>query len=156
VRAAAPHIRIPVQIADQQCTTGVEKARLMAQLNLTLASPPGTRSTTASSAGRCSPREADLSSCPTGAGDGNPATLGDGGFVPLAVPANSLDGPNLAPASPANTCGHAAFGGALFQTERLSNATDRVAFALFPDEFNRQARDIDSHLRPLMPRYFAG
>jgi len=65
-------------------------------------------------------READPGTGPTGAGDGNPATVGDPTFMPLGAPASNLSGPNFTPPFPAYPSGHAGFAGALFQTLRNS------------------------------------
>ena len=70
-------------------------------------------------------READAGTGPTGAGDGNPATVGDPTFTPLGAPASNLTGPNFTPPFPAYPSGHAGFGGALFQTLRRFYGTDR-------------------------------
>ena len=43
--------------------------------------------------------EADEGTGTTGAGDGNPATVGEPTFTPLGAPASNLDGPNFTPPS---------------------------------------------------------
>ena len=45
-------------------------------------------------------RESDPGTGPTGAGDGNPATIGDPSFSPLGAPASNLTGPNFTPPFP--------------------------------------------------------
>ena len=45
-------------------------------------------------------READAGTGPTGAGDGNPATIGDPTFTPLGAPASNLDRAELHAALP--------------------------------------------------------
>jgi hypothetical protein len=99
-------------------------------------------------------READENTGPTGAGDGNPATLGDAGFRPLGAPATNLTGPNFTPPFPAYPSGHAGFGGALFQVLRRFYGTDRVAFTFVSDELNGVTLGNDGQARPLMPRSF--
>jgi hypothetical protein len=99
-------------------------------------------------------READEGSGPTGGGDGNPATVGDPGFMPLGAPASNLAGPNFTPPFPTYPSGHAGFGGALFQVLRRIYGTDRVAFTFVSDELNGITIGNDGQLRPLVPRSF--
>jgi PAP2 superfamily len=99
-------------------------------------------------------READAGSGPTGAGDGNPATVGDAAFMPLGAPASNLNGPNFTPPFPSYPSGHAVFGGALFQTLRRFYGTDRIAFTFVSDEFNGVTRDNAGQVRALSPRSF--
>jgi PAP2 superfamily len=99
-------------------------------------------------------READAGTGPTGNGDGNAATLGDPTFAPLGAPASNLNGPNFTPPFPAYPSGHAAFGGALFQTLRNCYGTDRIAFDFVSDEFNGETEDNAGNIRPLVRRRF--
>lgn len=99
-------------------------------------------------------READEGTGPTGAGDGNPATVGDPTFTPLGAPASNLAGPNFTPPFPAYPSGHAGFGGALFQILRRFYGTDRVAFTVVSDEFNGETVGSDGTVRPYWPRSF--
>ena len=101
-------------------------------------------------------READPGTGPTGAGDGNPDTLGDPSFTPLGAPASNLAGtPDFTPPFPAYPSGHATFGGALFQTLRNFYGRDDVAFTFVSDEWNGTTVDGDGNVRPLVPRHFA-
>jgi hypothetical protein len=99
-------------------------------------------------------READPGTGPTGAGDGNPATIGDVSFMPLGAPASNLMGPNFTPPFPAYPSGHAAFGGALFQILRTFFGTDELPFTFVSDEFNGVTRDNAGNVRPYIPRSF--
>jgi hypothetical protein len=99
-------------------------------------------------------RESDPGYGPTLAGDGNPDTVGDPGFMPLGAPASNLAGPNFTPPFPAYPSGHATFGGALFQVLRRFYGTDRMTFTFISDEFNGETRANDGTVRPLMPRTF--
>jgi hypothetical protein len=99
-------------------------------------------------------READAGTGPTGAGDGNPATVGDIAFIPLRAPASNLNGPNFTPPFPSYPSGHATFGGALFQTLRMFYVTDRIPFTFVSDEFNGVTRDNQGQVRALAPRRF--
>jgi hypothetical protein len=99
-------------------------------------------------------READEGTGPTGAGDGNPLTVGDPQFSPLGAPASNLQGPNFTPPFPAYPSGHAGFGGALFQVLRRFYGTDRVAFTFVSDELNGVTVGNDGEIRPLVPRSF--
>ena len=98
---------------------------------------------------------ADPGSGPTGAGDGNPATVGDPSFMPLGAPASNLAGPNFTPPFPAYPSGHAGFGGALFQTLRTFYGTDDIAFTFVSDEFDGVTQDNGGTVRPLLPRSFS-
>ena len=100
-------------------------------------------------------READPGSGPTGAGDGNPATVGDPTFMPLGAPASNLAGPNFTPPFPAYPSGHAGFGAALFQTLRTFYGTDDIAFTFVSDEFDGVTQDNGGNVRPLLPRSFS-
>jgi membrane-associated phospholipid phosphatase len=100
-------------------------------------------------------READVESGPTGAGDGNAATLGDPKFVPFGAPASNLAGPNFTPPFPAYPSGHAGFGGALFQVLREFYGTDRIAFTFVSDELNGATLDNDGVPRPRVSRRFS-
>jgi hypothetical protein len=99
-------------------------------------------------------READVETGPTGAGDGNPATVGDPTFLPLGAPASNLAGPNFTPPFPAYPSGHAGFGGALFQVLREFYRTDRIAFSFVSDELNGATLDSNGSVRPQLPRRF--
>ncbi|HEY7534301.1 MAG TPA: vanadium-dependent haloperoxidase, partial [Nitrospiraceae bacterium] len=100
-------------------------------------------------------RESDEGTGPTGAGDGNPATVGDKNFSPLGAPASNLNGPNFTPPFPAYPSGHAGFGGAIFQILRHFYKTDRIAFTFVSDEFNGETVDNQGHVRPLVKRSFS-
>jgi hypothetical protein len=100
-------------------------------------------------------RESDPGTGPTGAGDGNPSTLGDPTFMPLGAPASNLMGPNFTPPFPAYVSGHAAFGAALFQTLRNFFRTDAIAFTFVSDELNGVTLDNNQNVRPLVPRSFS-
>jgi hypothetical protein len=99
-------------------------------------------------------READAGTGPTGAGDGNPATVGDPAFIPLGAPASNLVGPNFTPPFPAYPSGHAGFGGSLFQVLRRYYGKDQIAFTFVSDEYNGITRDNQGVVRSLHPRSF--
>jgi hypothetical protein len=150
--------QILVTIAKQQRTGAIGTARLLALVNVAMADagiaiweskyfydfwrPVG------------GIREADAGTGPSGAGDGNPATLGDPNFMPLGAPASNLNGPNFTPPFPSYPSGHAGFGGSLFQMLRRFYGTDRIAFTFVSDEFNGVTRDNNGDVRPLRPRSF--
>jgi hypothetical protein len=100
-------------------------------------------------------RESDPGTGPTGAGDGNAATVGDPTFMPLGAPASNLQGPNFTPPFPAYPSGHAGFGGALFETLRRFYGTDAIAFSFVSDELNGVTVANDGIVRPLVPGHFA-
>ncbi len=99
-------------------------------------------------------RESDPGTGPSGAGDGNPATIGDAGYFPLGAPASNLPGPDFTPPFPAYPSGHATFGGALFETLRNYFGRDNIAFTFTSDELNGETVDSNGQVRPLLPRSF--
>jgi hypothetical protein len=99
-------------------------------------------------------RESDPGTGPTGAGDGNPDTMGDPNYTPLGAPASNLTGPNFTPPFPSYPSGHAGFGGALFETLRKFYRTDRIEFSFMSDEFNGVTRDNGGNVRPVIVRNF--
>ena len=151
--------QITVQIADQTKLSTLELARLLALVNVAMADAGMTiweskyhydfwRPVTAI-------RESDPGTGPTGAGDGNDATIGDPTFTPLGAPASNLVGPNFTPPFPAYPSGHAGFGGALFETIRRFYGTDHIGFTFVSDEFNGVTKDHNGNVRPYMPRSFS-
>jgi len=151
--------QIAVQIADQRNLSVADFARMLALVNVAMGDTAMAvwdskyfydfwRPVTGI-------RESDVGTGPTGAGDGNPATPGDPGFMPLGAPASNLTGPNFTPPFPSYPSGHGGFGGALFQTLRRFYGTDRVPFTFVSDEFNGVTKDNTGNVRPLMPRFFS-
>jgi hypothetical protein len=150
--------QITLTIADEKRTDTVPLARLLALVNTAMADAGIAiweskfhwdfwRPVTGI-------RESDPGTGPTGAGDGNPDTVGDPGFVPLCAPASNTTGPNFTPPFPAYPSGHAGFGGALFETLRLFYGTDAIPFTFVSDEFNGVTKDSGGNVRPLLPRSF--
>lgn len=150
--------QIALQIADQMRSDDLEVARLLALANVAMADAGIAIWESKYFHDVWRPitgiREADPGTGPTGAGDGNPDTLGDPTFHPLGAPASNLTGPNFTPPFPSYPSGHAGFGGALFQTLRRFYGTDEIAFTFVSDEFNGATRDNDGTVRPLLPRTF--
>jgi len=151
--------QITVQIADQTKLKPVELARLLALINVAMADTAMSvweskyrydfwRPVTAI-------RESDPGTGPTGAGDGNDATIGDPTFTPLGAPASNLVGPNFTPPFPAYPSGHAGLGGAIFETIRRFYGTDHIGFTFVSDEFNGVTKDDNGNVRPYMPRSFS-
>jgi hypothetical protein len=153
--------QITVQIADQKRLGGLELARLLALVNVAMADAGMAIWDSKYHWDFWRPiggiREADPGTGPTGAGDGNAATIGDASFMPLGAPASNLlpEVPNFTPPFPAYPSGHAGFGGALFQTLRRFFGTDRVGFTFVSDEFNGITKGNDGSVRPYMPRSFS-
>jgi hypothetical protein len=151
--------QIAVQVATQRHASVIELARLLALVNVAMADAGIAIWESKYHYQYWRPvtgiREADAGTGPTGAGDGNPATVGDPTFTPLGAPASNLNGPNFTPPFPAYPSGHAGFGGALFQILRHVYRTDRIAFTFVSDEFNGVTRDNAGKVRPLVPRHFA-
>jgi PAP2 superfamily protein len=151
--------QIAVQIADEMGSDEIELARLLALVNVAMADAAIAIWESKYHYQLWRPvtgiREADPGSGPTGAGDGNPATLGDPAFSPLGAPASNLDGPNFTPPFPAYPSGHAGLGGALFQILRGFYGTDAIPFTFVSDEFDGVTVDNQDQVRPLLPRSFA-
>src|SRR5262245_16617037 len=151
--------QIALQIAGQMGSDEVETARLLALVNVAMADAGIAIWESKYHYELWRPvtgiREADPGSGPTGAGDGNDATLGDPAFSPLGAPASNLTGPNFTPPFPAYPSGHAGFGGALFETLRLFYGTDEIPFTFVSDEWNGATLDNQGRVRPLLPRSFA-
>jgi hypothetical protein len=151
--------QITAQIADQMGTDVVSLARLLALVNTAMADAGIAVWESKYYYELWRPiagiRESDQGTGPTGAGDGNAATIGDPTFVPLGAPASNLTGPNFTPPFPAYPSGHAGFGGALFEILRSFYRRDDVAFTFVSDEFNGVTLDHDGNVRPLIPRSFA-
>lgn len=151
--------QIAVEIAEQMGSNGVELARLLALVNVAMAEAGLAIWESKYHYDYWRPvtgiREADQGTGPSGAGDSNPATIGDPDFTPLGAPASNLNGPNFTPPFPAYPSGHAGFGGALFQILRRFYGTDRVAFTFVSDEFNGVTEDNQGSVRPLLPRSFS-
>jgi hypothetical protein len=151
--------QIAAQIAEQKQADVVQMARLLALVNVAMADAAIAAWDTKYHYSLWRPvtglREADAGTGPTGAGDGNAATLGDAAFTPLGAPASNLSGPNFTPPFPAYPSGHAVFGAALFQTLRSFYGTDRIAFTFVSDEFNGVTRDNTGQVRALTPRSFS-
>ncbi|MGH9460189.1 MAG: phosphatase PAP2 family protein [Vicinamibacteria bacterium] len=150
--------QITLQIADQMGSNVVELARLLALVNVAMADAGIAIWESKYFYEHWRPvtgiREADEGTGPTGAGDGNRATVGDLTFTPLGAPASQTSLPNFTPPFPAYPSGHAGFGGALFQILRNFYRTDRIAFTFVSDEFNGVTRDHSGNVRPLVPRSF--
>jgi PAP2 superfamily len=151
--------QVAVQIADRTRLQPVQVARLLALVNVAMAEAGMSAWDSKYHYDFWRPitgiRESDPGTGPTGAGDGNPNTVGDPTFKPLGAPASNLTGPNFTPPFPAYPSGHATFGGALFQILRRFYGTDNVGFTFVSDEFNGITRDNAGNVRPYMPRHFS-
>jgi hypothetical protein len=134
--------QITVHIADQTKLKPVELARLLALVNVSMADTAMTtwdskyhydfwRPITAI-------RESDPGTGPTGAGDGNNATIGDPTFTALGAPASNLVGPNFTPPFPAYPSGHAGFGGAVLK--RFAGFMERIKSGLLSFLMNSTAQ----------------
>jgi len=151
--------QITVHIADQTKLRPIELARLLALVNVSMADAAMSIWESKYHYDFWRPitgiRESDHGTGPTGAGDGNDATVGDPAFTPLGAPASNLNGPNFTPPFPAYPSGHAGFGGAIFETLRRFYGTDNIGFTFVSDEFNGVTKDHDGNVRPYMPRSFS-
>lgn len=151
--------QITVQIADHTSLRPVEFARLLALVNIAMADAAMSAWESKYHYDFWRPitgiRESDPGTGPTGAGDGNPDTVGDPTFTPLGAPASNLQGPNFTPPFPAFPSGHATFGGAIFQVLRRFYGTDRIGFTFVSDEFDGITKDNAGNVRPYIPRSFS-
>jgi hypothetical protein len=151
--------QLAITIAEQMGTDLVDLARLLAILNTSLADAGIACWESKYHYEFWRPitgiREADSGTGPTGRGDNNPDTEGDPTYSPLGAPASNLQGPNFTPPFPAYPSGHAAFGGATFQTLRNFYGTDNIQFTFVSDELNGVTRDNENNERPLQPRTFS-
>jgi hypothetical protein len=150
--------QIVVQIARERDNSVVESARLLALVNVAMADAGIAAWETKYFYNFWRPvtgiREADPANGPSGAGDGNAATVGDPQWSPLGAPADNSGNTNFTPPFPAYVSGHATFGGAVFQTLRDFYGTDGIRFTFVSDEFNGVTRDQFGNIRPLVPRTF--
>jgi len=150
---------ITVHIADQTNLSPLELARLLALVNVAMADTAMTVWESKFFYNFWRPvtgiRESDPGTGPTGAGDGNDATIGDPTFTPLGAPASNLTGPNFTPPFPSYPSGHGGFGGAVFQTIRRFYGTDDIAFTFVSDEFNGVTKDNQGNVRPYIARSFS-
>lgn len=151
--------QIAVHIADQQGTTGLEFARLLALVNVAMADAGSAAWESKYHFDFWRPvggiRESDPGTGPSGLGDDNPLTACDPTWMPLGAPASNATGPNFTPPFPAYPSGHATFGGALFQMLRRIYGTDDIPFTFVSDEWNGVTRDNQGNVRPRIPRSFA-
>lgn len=150
--------QITVHIADQTHLNAMQLARLLALVNVAMADDAVAAwdSKFHYDLWRpvCGIRESDPGTGPSGRGDGNPDTLGDPKWTPLAAPASNLTGPNFTPPFPSYPSGHATFGGAVFQVLRRFYHTDSMPFTFVSDEFNGVTHGSDGRVRPYRPRSF--
>jgi hypothetical protein len=87
--------------------------------------------------------------------DGNAETIGDATYSPLGAPASNNAGRNFTPPFPAYPSGHAAFGGAIFETLRGVLGSDEIPFTFTSDEYNGTTVDFEGNVRELGPRSFS-
>jgi hypothetical protein len=151
--------QIALQIGKDRGLKGIELARLLALVNISMADAGIAIWESKYFYNVWRPvtgiRESDAGTGPTQSGDGNPLTFGDVGFTPLGAPASNTTGSNFTPPFPAYPSGHAGFGAAMFQVLRQVLGTDSVPFTFVSDEFNGVTRDSAGQVRPLRPRSFA-
>jgi len=146
-------------IAEKQCNSLAQNARLFALVNMAMAD-----------AGiQCwyskyfyniwrpvvGVREADPGWGPTFVGDGNSETEGDPYWLPLGAPkTNEPTKKNFSPGFPAYPSGHATFGAASLDMVRLFYGTDDIAFKFVSDELNGKSLDVDGVVRTYHERQF--
>jgi hypothetical protein len=152
--------QIAVVIANQQHNTVVQNARFFALINIAMADAAITCWDTKYDYNYWRPvtgiRENDPGTGPTRLGSGNPFLVGQGdpNWQPLGAPADNGSGTNFTPPFPSYTSGHAAIGGALFQTMIRFYGRDDIHFTIVSDEFNTITVDQNGMVRPLRPRSY--
>jgi len=152
--------QIAVMLARQTHLTTLQNARLLGLINVAMADAAIALWETKYYYNFWRPvggiREADSGSGPSGAGDGNPDTVGDPTWRPLGSPVdyNGLPLRNFTPPFPSYSSGHAGFGAALFQVLRRFFARDDMTFTVVSDELNGVTVDQNGAVRPLRPRTF--
>jgi hypothetical protein len=151
--------QITVDIAEKRGLTTLEMARLLALVNVAMADSGILCWQAKFNNDLWRPitgiRESDPGTGPTGAGDGNAATVGDPTYTPLGAQASNISGPNYTPPFPSYPSGHAGFAGAVFETMRKFFGTDTMTFTIVSDELNGVTRDNKGNVRPLAPRTFS-
>jgi hypothetical protein len=151
--------QIAVLLARRQHLSLADSARLLALINVALADAGIVVWETKYYYNFWRPitgiREADPGTGPSGAGDGNPGTIGDPTWQPLGAQADNGSGTNFTPPFPAYTSGHAGFGGALFQILRRFFGRDDIRFTLVSEELDGVTVDQNGTVRPRLPRTFA-
>jgi len=143
--------QIATQLATERNVTGINLARLLALVNVSMADAGIAIWESKYYYNYWRP----VSGIREAASDGNAATMADPSYVPLCAPASNLAGPNFTPPFPAYPSGHAGFGGALFETLRNFFGTDEIAFTFVSDEYNGVTQDNEGNVRPLLPRSFS-
>jgi hypothetical protein len=150
--------QIAREIADQEGNTQVENARMFALVNLAMADAGIASWDTKYTYDVWRPIRGvrQVHHDGTRLDDGNPATVADPNWTPLAAPyTNSPTGSNnFTPPFPAYTSGHATFGAALFQTLTRFYGSDDIAFTFMSEEFNGVSWGVDGVVRPAKPRSF--
>jgi hypothetical protein len=148
-----------VDIAEKRGLTTLEMARLLALVNVAMADSGILCWQAKFNNDLWRPitgiRESDPGTGPTGAGDGNAATVGDPTYTPLGAQASNISGPNYTTPFPSYPSGHAGFAGAVFETMRKFFGTDTMTFTIVSDELNGVTRDNKGNVRPLAPRTFS-
>jgi hypothetical protein len=152
--------QIAQTIANQQGNTVTENARFFALINIAMADAAITCWDTKYDFNYWRPvtgiEENDPGTGPTGLGSGNPFLVGQGDktWHPLGAPADNGSGTNFTPPFPSYTSGHAAIGGALFETMIRFYGRDDIHFTIVSDEFNSITKDQFGNVRPLLPRSY--
>ena len=100
-------------------------------------------------------RESDLGTGPTGAGDGNPATIGDPSFSPLGAPCKQSDRTEFHSAISIISVRPCRVRRRALPNPARFYRTDNIAFTFTSDEFNGTTRDNAGNVRPLLPRSFS-
>ncbi len=152
--------QIAAVIAKQEHNTVDENARLFALANIAMADAAITCWDTKYDFSYWRPvtgiRENDPGTGPTSLGSGNPFLVGQGdpNWQPFGAPADNGAGTNFTPPFPSYTSGHAAIGGALFETLIRFYGRDDIHFTIISDEFNTITVDQNGIVRPLRPRSY--
>ncbi|WP_437946366.1 phosphatase PAP2 family protein [Sorangium sp. So ce296] len=88
--------------------------------------------------------------------DGNPLTVQDKHWTPLASPGSNGGPLHETPAFPSYVSGHASLGAATFQVLARYYGTHHVPFCVVSDEYNGRTTDARGDVRPRLRRCYSG
>ena len=140
-------------VARQERNSEAENARLFALVNLAMADAALTSWNNKYDDAFWRP----VLGVRNGDADGNPATDGDPGWVPLGAPVSNprAGETDFTPPFPAYTSGHATMGAAAFQVLGRFYGRDDIRFRFTSDEYNGVTRGSDGRVRPVVTRTYA-
>lgn len=88
--------------------------------------------------------------------DGNPLTVRDANWTPLASPGSNGGPLHETPSFPSYHSGHASFGAAMFEVLTRYYGTNHIHFCFVSDEYNGRTTDARGNVRPRLRRCYSG